>query len=302
MSPNLNPHPEPDTEQRLSSEGIPDFPKGKWLTPNPTSLVLQLRWSLHLNTALVANQGESAVDLFPTPWVTLYATCELAYYNATVKYHPLTDSWDLLNSTLSSPDFTSILWAPLIYQHATEQITGSVIGIAMNSNAQDAVMAALNQNLGRNALSQVAGAFQPAPADEVYLMHPVVLGLYPATPLLILIGLLYLYSALALVIFIASCTANYRAIVIPPEMTGRAEDSERSALDLVQTYLTDPIPILSEYFPACDGKDPQRSVTYDPLDMIYDGEGARERLRIGLQAGQPRFGLWRRTGRESFTL
>ncbi|KIO27801.1 hypothetical protein M407DRAFT_22976 [Tulasnella calospora MUT 4182] len=284
------------------AEGIPDFPKGKWLTPNPTSLVLQLRWSLHLNPDLVINQGESAVDLFPTPWVTLYATCELAYYNATVKYHPVSDSWELLNSTLSSPDLTSIIWAPLIYQHATTQITGSVIGIAMNSNSQEGVMAALNQNLGRNALSQVAGAFQPVPALEVYLMHPVVLGLYPAAPLLFLIGLLYLYSALTLSFFVASCTANYRSIVIPPEMTGKEKERERSALDLVQTYLTDPVPIVSESFPALDGKDPQRSVADDALDMVYDGGGSRERLRIGLLAGQARFGLWRRTGRESFAL
>ncbi|KAG8903437.1 hypothetical protein FRC01_009200 [Tulasnella sp. 417] len=284
------------------AEGIPDFPRGKWITPNPTSLAIQLRWSLHLNTELLINQGESAVDLFPTPWVTLYATCELAYYNATVKYHPSTDSWELLNSTLSSPDFTSILWAPLIYQHATQQITGSVIGIAMDSHAQDGVMAALSQNLGRNALSQVAGAFQPAPALEVYLMHPVVLGLYPAAPLLCLIGLLYLYSGLALSIFVVSCTANYRAIVIPPEMTGREKDTERSALDLAQTYLTDPVPILSESFPALDGKDPQRSVASDALDMLYDGGGTRERLRIGLHRGQGRFALWRRTGRESIAL
>ncbi|KAG9050331.1 hypothetical protein FS837_006203 [Tulasnella sp. UAMH 9824] len=284
------------------AEGIPDFPKGKWLTPNPTSLVLQLRWSLHLNTDLVINQGESAVDVFPTPWVTLYATCELAYYNATVKYHPSTDSWELLNSTLSSPDFTSILWAPLIYQHATDQIRGSVIGIAMNRNAQDGVMAALSQNLGRNALSQVAGALQPVPALEVHLMRPVVLGLYPAAPLLFLIGLLYLYSGLALAIFVVSCTANYRAIVIPREMTGKGRDSERSALDLVQTYLTDPVPMVSELFPGWDGKDRERSVAKDALDMVYDGEGSRERLRIGLQVGTGRFGLWRRTGRESFAI
>ncbi|KAG8982776.1 hypothetical protein FRB90_006560 [Tulasnella sp. 427] len=283
------------------AEGIPDFPKGKWITQNPVSLVAQLRWSLHLNADLIINQGETTVDLFPMPWVTLYATCDLAYYNATVQYHPSTDSWTLLNSTLTDPGLTSILWAPLIYQHATEQLTGALIGIAMKNNAKGQIMAALNQNLGRNALSQVSGALQPAPAREVYLMRPVVLGLYPATPLLLLIGLLYLYSALALAMFIMAWTANYRAIVIPRELSGREEDSERSTLDLVQTYLTDPVPLLSESFPGWDGKDPQRSVANDPLDMIYDGGGARERLRIGLHVGQTRFGLWRRTGRETFT-
>ncbi|KIO22632.1 hypothetical protein M407DRAFT_245076 [Tulasnella calospora MUT 4182] len=72
--------------------------------------------------------------------------------------------------------------------------------------------------------------------------------------------------------------------------------NEETALVLGQLWLTDPLPLVAAVFSRNDGKDPQRSIANDSLDMVYDTDGRAGRLVLGVTAvgDETRFGLKRR--------
>lgn len=263
---------------------------------NPPTVVLQLMWSAYqeaVDPGWAIPHEDYAVDARPDGFFELYAGCNITYWNVTAKYDPTNDSWSKLDAIPSSDDFATFMWAPLLYQMASQSLTTEIMGIAMVETYVN-VTAALNQALGRAALAVLAGTFIPAPAGSVSRAIPVVLGRYPLAPLAVFLFLLSFYSLVAVVIFLLSWRANSKAIIIPSAWSKHGSSGTRSALEAAQMWLTTPMPLVAELFPGPDGQDARRSVAGDALDVVYDQEsGPGCRLKVGLRPDGAGFGVYR---------
>jgi hypothetical protein len=81
------------------------------ISPNPAKTVLQLRWSSGMNS--LAQQPNPAVSVVPVPEIAIYASCDLEYFNGTLRYNQ--GAYSLLNKAPSTPEFTTMMWSPLIW-------------------------------------------------------------------------------------------------------------------------------------------------------------------------------------------
>lgn len=243
-----------------------------------------MRWNTGFPGNLLPGfeQGEPVVDYWPYPYVTLYAGCNVTFSNLTVQYGPSSNSWKILLEEPSTDHFTAVMWAPTLWQLATEKLAAEMIGIVITEIAPNAT-AALNQNLARMMLGLAVGAFQPAEATDVKQLVPTLLGQYPVAPVMILVTLLFLYALLAILIFTSSWLTKDETIISASPKNKDSTPEEQSVLNLTQRWLVDPLPLVAIAFPGEDGKDVQRTIADSALDMVYDGNKPAERLSIGLQ-------------------
>ncbi|KAG8909546.1 hypothetical protein FRC00_009907, partial [Tulasnella sp. 408] len=280
--------------QQSPSTGFYDFIADD-RTANPVNLALQMRWDAH--KVVAANewgvgQADVVVDIVPSPFITLYAGCNVTFSNVTAQYDSSSSSWKILLEEPSSDHFTSVMRAPALWQLATEKMAAEMMSIAMTETAPN-VIAALNQHLARMMLGVAVGTLQPAEATDVMQIVPTLLGQYPVGPIMIFITLLFLYALLAILIFTSSWLTHDETIIAASENNKDNTPEEQSVLDLTQRWLVDPLPLVATAFPGEDGKDVQRTVADSALDMVYDGNGPDERLSIGLQE-RDGFGLKKR--------
>ncbi|KAG8914339.1 hypothetical protein FRC01_004118 [Tulasnella sp. 417] len=265
-----------------------------------TNLALQLRWRTHREwdvDGFVVAQPDSAVDILPIGYLTLYAGCNVAFSNATVQYAPMNNSWKILLEEKSSDNFTTVMWSPTIWQLGSDRLASDLMAIAMMEKTQN-VTAALNQHLARVVLGIAAGMLQPAEATDVQQTVPTLLGQYPVAPVMILIALLFLYALLATLIFTSSWLTKDETIVVPSNKRKDGTPEEQSVLNLTQRWLVDPFPLVAAAFPGEDGKDVQRTVASSAVEMVFDGSGPDARLSIGFQE-KDGFSL-RKRGKEQF--
>ncbi|KAG8944811.1 hypothetical protein FRC04_001549 [Tulasnella sp. 424] len=270
--------------------GTTDFSSG-W-TSNPASTVVQLRWG---NATAQWNSGTPGVSYLNA--LDLYVTCELSYLDVTAQYDPIEAKWSILEKSLSSPELASVFWTPMIFQLGTDDLKHTLQPYIMNKGVQTVDM--LNSLMAKYGIAYAAPLMQFTAASNVTTPQLVAVGLYPAAPTLLLVGCLYLYSLIALVIFFLACTANNRTIFVPRQITRKKErDEERSALDVAQTWLTDPLPFVGSIFPGGDGQHVARSVESDPLLQVYDSDWELGKVGIGLykgSKGEMIFGLMRQS-------
>ncbi|KIO20579.1 hypothetical protein M407DRAFT_29784, partial [Tulasnella calospora MUT 4182] len=187
-------------EQGGARYGVQDL-TDQGRTTNTVNLAIQMRWSTHIDNGLghfTIGQADSAVDIVPAPYITLYAGCSVTFSNVTVQYAPFNNSWTIMVEEQSSNNFTTVMWAPTVWQLGTEQLASEMMTVAMTEMAPN-VTAALNQYLARTMLGVAVGMFQSAEATDVKQTVPTLLGQYPVAPVMILIALLLLYALLAIV-------------------------------------------------------------------------------------------------------
>ncbi|KIO17357.1 hypothetical protein M407DRAFT_32973, partial [Tulasnella calospora MUT 4182] len=150
-----------DGKQGGARFGLQDLPHyGR--TKNPVNLAIQMRWSTHIDGSVqdfATGQADSAVDIIPIPYITLYAGCSVTFSNATVQYLPYDKSWTILLEEQSSDNFTTVIWAPTVWQLGTEQLASEMMTIAMTERIPN-VTAALNQRLARTMLGVAVGILQ----------------------------------------------------------------------------------------------------------------------------------------------
>ncbi|KAG8912002.1 hypothetical protein FRC01_005354 [Tulasnella sp. 417] len=269
-------------------------------TTNPVDLALQLRWSTRREwnvSDFTVAQPDSAVDILPIGYLTLYAGCNITFSNVTAQYAPMNNSWKILLEEKSSDNFTSVMWSPTIWQLGSERLASDLTAIAMMEKTQN-VTAALNQHLARVMLGVAAGMLQSAEAADVQQTVPTLLGQYPVAPVLILIALLFLYALLATLIFTSSWLTKDETIVVLSNKKKDGTPEEQSVLNLTQRWLVDPLPLVAAAFPGEDGKHVQRTVASSAVEMVYDGNGPDARLSIGFQE-KDGFSL-RKRGKEQF--
>lgn len=274
-----------DGSWRIFSHGVGDF-SNPW-TQNPASLVVQLEamrddiHGVYLNDIVDADH-------------MLYASCDLTFLNVTLSYTANNGSWAVVNTTLSPSTLASILWEPLIFQMGTDELVHEFKLANSLSNHAIIMMSYLEQNITTLTLGYNSGLTYAAPALSVKSMVPVAIGVYPVTPIIILVILLYTYSFAALYIFFAAFTANHTALVLPAGFSKKRDRKSPfiSALDLAQTWLTDPIPLVGMAFTTDDKEAVVRSASTEVLDMAPDENDRGRRLRLGID-DNGHFGVWR---------
>ncbi|KIO25539.1 hypothetical protein M407DRAFT_25137 [Tulasnella calospora MUT 4182] len=268
--------------------GTADF-SSPW-TANPASTVVQIRWP---NVTAHDTAGSPGVAYLNTP--DLYATCSFTYLDVVAHYDSMGAEWSIVEESPSSPELASVFWTPLMFQGAEPHLLHGLKPYMTESGGSSIEM--LATTLAGANMALVASWMKFIPAFDVTTPRPAALGVYPAVPTLLLITCLYIYSLVAILTFILACASNDRIILVPRHLTRDGErDEERSALDVAQTWLTDPLPFIGSLFPGGDGREVARSVESDPLRQVYDSSWGLERVGIGLhkwRTGEMIFGLRR---------
>ncbi|KAG8991013.1 hypothetical protein FRB90_001495 [Tulasnella sp. 427] len=276
------------------NRGTADFSSG-W-TSNPASTVLQFRW---INVTALWNSGTPAASYLFI--LDLYATCNMTYLDVVAQYDSANAKWSIVETALSSPDLASILWTPLIFQFATDDLHNTLRTYVRSKGA--ATIDMLASSMAKYNMAYASSLMKFTPASNVTTPQPVPLGTYPAVATLLLVGCLYVYSLIALLLFCFACTSNTQIIFVPRELTGTKEhDKETSALEVAQSWLTDPLPFLGSLFPGKDGRNAARSAKSDPLRQVYDSDWELGKVGIGLyrgNKGEKVFGLVRQTSSQS---
>ncbi|KAG8939737.1 hypothetical protein FRC04_005986 [Tulasnella sp. 424] len=256
--------------------GTADFSSG-W-TSNPASTVVQLRWDA------------AAARNTPTPgvmylnYLDLYATCNMTYLDIVAQYDPIDANWIILEEDLSSPELASVLWTPMLFQLGTENLFNALRPYITNRGGEAIGM--LELLMAKYGMGFAAPLTTFVAASNLTTTQLVTLGLYPTTPTLLLVSCLYIYSIVALIIFVLACTSNNRMIFVPRHLTSEGQqDEERAALDVAQSWLTDPLPFIGAIFPGRDGRQVTRSVEGDPIRQVYDSDWDSGRVGIGLYRG-----------------
>ncbi|KAG9049197.1 hypothetical protein FS837_010919 [Tulasnella sp. UAMH 9824] len=255
--------------------GTSDFSSG-W-TSNPATTVVQLRWPN--NGALRNTPGAVYLNA-----VDLYATCNLTYLDVVAEYKPRDAEWRILETRLSSPELASVFWTPMLFQIGTVYLLNALRPYIANRGAQ--TIDILESLLAKQGIGFAAPMMTFTAASNVTTTQLVTLGLYPIAPVLLLVSCLYIYALAALAIFFVACTSNDRRILVPRHLTkGGEQDEDRSALDVAQAWLTDPLPFIGAMFPGGDGRQVARSVESDPLHQVYDSTWESGKVGIGLYKG-----------------
>ncbi|KAG8991014.1 hypothetical protein FRB90_001496 [Tulasnella sp. 427] len=270
--------------------GTADFSSLGW-TSNPAQTIVQMRWP---NTTARASSDTPGVAY--TNALDLYATCSLTYLDVVTQYDPQQASWTILNTTLSPSEIASVLWSPQLFLQGPDYLLHALKPY-VTSRGSDA-MRVLAESFAKLNMAYAAPLMNFDGAASMTNLEVVTLGLYPAAPTLLLIICLYAYAVIAVVVFLlSSCGSNRRVIFVPRELThDQKEDKEKSALDVAQTWLTDPLPLVGSMFPGGDGRRVQRSVESDPLRQVYDSDWELGKVGIGLHkagGGEMIFGMMR---------
>ncbi|KIO18664.1 hypothetical protein M407DRAFT_31702 [Tulasnella calospora MUT 4182] len=184
-----------------------------------------------------------------------------------------------------------------MFQRATNHLLHALKPYMTGSGGE--AIDTLEMALERVNMGLITSMMKYLPASNVTTPRPVALGVYPAAPTLLLITCLYIYSLVAIAAFVLACASNNQILFVPGHLTRDGEcDEERSALDVAQTWLTDPLPFIGSLFPGGDGREVARSVESDPLRQVYDSSWGLKKVGIGLykwSTGEMIFGLKRQT-------
>ncbi|KAG8944809.1 hypothetical protein FRC04_001547 [Tulasnella sp. 424] len=258
--------------------GTGDFSSLGW-TSNPASAVVQLRWP-----NVTAPRTPDAPGVAYSNAVDLYASCSLEYLDVVASYDAVEAEWSILETNLTSSELASVFWSPVLFQMITSNLLHALRPYMTNRGSQ--AMEVLEMTLANSNMGYITPLVTSVSASNVTTPQLVALGLYPAAPTILLIGCLYLYSLVALFIFFLACTSNNKVIFVPRELTKKGEkDEERSALDVAQTWLTDPLPFIGSLFPGGDGRHVARSAESDPLLQVYDSDWELGKVGMGLYTG-----------------
>lgn len=262
------------------------FPVNATIPPNPVPLFIQLQFFDTQTTPVYFNNYNVTDNR-----QTMYASCDLTYLNVTAHYDAENDSYNVTDTTVSPRYLAAVLSGPLTANYASDRLAADIQGTALISDI-DTVTALLNQDLGRIAIGWVAGVFDNVPAIQSWSSSDAVLGQYPIGPVFTVVGILYIYTVFAIVIFFSS--SNAASYSIDTAALGKEKGQpavEKRAVVLGQTWLTNSLPFLGYVFE----EDSRRSVAEDSLDMIQDRES--DRLELGVHDtgnGGTMFGLRKR--------
>ncbi|KIO21192.1 hypothetical protein M407DRAFT_10522 [Tulasnella calospora MUT 4182] len=208
---------------------------------NPVKIAIQLQWETleqgsvtHAQAASGASaaQQDLAVDDLQHP--TLYAGCNLTFFDVFVLWDSGKQDWDLLNTTESSQERTATLSLPIVWQYATELIAANLMYTARRNSTAE-TMVALGQDLARLTLATAAGFYKPGDASEVTETKTILVSKYPVLPIAALLLLLCVYGLIVSAIFLSVYRTPDEAIIVPgSDRRVLGEEMEPSTLALAQ--------------------------------------------------------------------
>ncbi|KAG8956057.1 hypothetical protein FRC00_005174, partial [Tulasnella sp. 408] len=185
---------------------------------NPVKLAVQLQWETleqgpgpHPQAASGADQ-DLAVDDLQRP--TLYAGCNLTFFDAVARWDSRKQHWSLLNTTESSQERTATLWLPIVWQYATELIASNLMYIARRNSTAE-TMFALGQELATLTLATAAGFYKPGTASEVSDTRIYIVEKYLVLPIAAFLLLLCAYGLMISVILLQVYRTPDEAIIVP---------------------------------------------------------------------------------------
>ncbi|KAG9095935.1 hypothetical protein FRC06_009229 [Ceratobasidium sp. 370] len=315
--------------------------------PNPGPVLMQLRWTDFQQgpydisnyspdgNGMVdkqsANQmghpGDDGDDDEQRTISTILSQCELEFVRVRYGYSLQNQfvAYDIegLGGDPDSASLAGILWAPLIWQHLTQQFVSNMHQACSVQLSDDSILANLEQELTRLAIGSAAGVFVRTTnsVSDASVIQQELVGRYPRTPVFVFAGLLYAYAALAILLFLSTmaCTSDVIEVGVQGKERVEAEKTERqyTALELAHRSLVDPVALIAEQHVWAPHISPSTasamSVKMRTAEMFgvgqATGEGkeggssAPERLVVGLggpytDTGNPRFGVWRRPKRQ----
>ncbi|KAG8923721.1 hypothetical protein FRC01_012430 [Tulasnella sp. 417] len=262
------------------------------------TLAMQLR--LNQDEVVYHNPREGIIGAVDSQ-DALYATCLVEYLNGTLSFDPGRDRYNLTRENHVSPQLASVLWGPLISQYGTNRLIADILGPIMSDPSMLVPSDLIAANLARIGLGLIGGVMQPTTAARAVPVRQGVLGIYPVAPVFCVAGILYVYAFFALFILFALVSSTSYTVIAAPANGDAKEGFPSSAKQerasvLGQLWLTNPLPLVASIFAGKDGRDPQRSIADNSLNMVFDQEGRVDYLAIGRTKieGEMKFGLRRR--------
>ncbi|KAG9034415.1 hypothetical protein FS837_002205 [Tulasnella sp. UAMH 9824] len=276
------------------------FPENLTLPSGPVTLGIQLQMQqtnlFPVETSACAIDGLSRV----------FGICRVVFLNGILTYDPSENEYRIVSEAYVPSNLTGTLWGPLITQYGTDRLVSDISGLVMGEQSVDPT-SLINANLAKLALGLLGGVVRPVAATQASLVRQGVFGLYPVVPVVYVSGILFAYALFAVFIFFTSVSSKSYTVSTtaslkghggegyPPAARSSNATNEGTALVLGQIWLTDPLPLVAALFSGNDRKDPQRSITDDSLDMVFDADGRASRLLLGVTAvgEETKFGLKR---------
>lgn len=268
---------------------------------NPIRVYMQFVWQQELGENWNKERSNPAISIIGHQWKTMIANCSLAFYNVTLMYHK--GAYKVLSETLSNTGLSDGLAGPTSLGHYSDRLLSNVEGLALSSLSAENTTARLSQELSRLSLASAAAITNiREPTTDNYHLFSGLLGQYPVAPSLLLVGLLYLYALLALLIFL-----NVSLTTTSTTVTLSTKPREKIAsMEIAQLTLAQPLALAAEMFmPSDPGRRATISLSKKALHKFEEAQDGGtttdmpERVRIGVHqspdGGSLRFGIWQRS-------
>ncbi|KAK7689467.1 hypothetical protein QCA50_007259 [Cerrena zonata] len=295
------------SSERITTDAINLNP----LSPpiNAYNMWMQFVWEAEGDQGYGVGAGETsgAVTSYLNV-ATMLTNCTLRFYNVTIDHS--NGSYSLHNEVLSNVGLSDGLAGPSRLGHFASYLVSNIEGRVFTDNSTEELMAFLQQDLARLALGSAA-VITNVTSDT--LMQSIsgskIVGRYPLWPIFVFLVLVYLYTALALVLFfLTSLTMQTESLVlaqdtdVPGMHDGKGQDRKVSLLELTQMRLRGPLPLVASLFP------PHRpvvnrealSIETNVLDMFCE-KANHEPVQVGLYSDNVDASLRFRIRRSSFT-
>ncbi|TFK60354.1 hypothetical protein BDN72DRAFT_940293 [Pluteus cervinus] len=232
-------------------------------TSDPPTMVVILVWAS--GDDLNPNNTFMQADYFGGGWGS--AQCDMELFNLTIRRditgsgtNQASGDYSLEQApTRNEGSFVATMWSPLLSQRANarfalniyvclyipfcdeREVTASQSNGDFQQSNITLVMAHVSQQLSRAALGMFAGTLKPVPVTAI--IEEVILGRYPVAPVLTYVGLLVVYSLIALGIFLWATLLKTPGVTMPG-INGKTA----TVLQLAQVQLTDPLIVVAQSF------------------------------------------------------
>ncbi|TFK60343.1 hypothetical protein BDN72DRAFT_850598 [Pluteus cervinus] len=174
------------------------------------------------------------------------AQCGMEFFNLTIHRNSISNNdqpqqasepeYSLEGTpTRNKGSFVATMWSPLLSQRANIQFAFSLYSNDFSQPNETLVQ------LSRAALGMFAGTLKPVSVNTI--IEEVILGRYPVVPVLTYVGLLVVYSPIALGIFLWAALLKTPGISMPG-----SQGKTATALQLAQVQLTDPLIVVAQSF------------------------------------------------------
>ncbi|KAJ1301875.1 hypothetical protein OPQ81_000715 [Rhizoctonia solani] len=259
----------------------------------------------------------------------MYAQCQLEFVTARYGYnqHDQFVAYDIRGMDGDAASMAAVFWSPLIWQQVTDQLVNNIHHACLTELSEDGILAILEQELSRLAIGGAAGLFMRTnlSVSDASKITQILVGRYPCTPVYVFAGLLYGYAALAILLFLSTAACTSDVIAFRPDSDDLNKESVSNpntkspqtytALQLAQRRLVDPATLIAEQYVWAPHTSPSqasamasrlRTAEMFGVNQPSKTSAAAERLFVGLggpyaDAGDPRFGVWRRPKRQTET-